>query len=133
VSLKTQELYLLVFVSRYLDLFTNFYSVYNVVMKIFYLSASGWIVYMLRAADPWRASYKAEMAEHDNFLQFRFAVLPCLLLAFFCNNVTHWWGVVPIPFAASTSFGASFEEYWWAFRCVDGDQTAAALRADALT
>jgi hypothetical protein len=48
ISLKTQELYLLVFLTRYLDLFTNFYSLYNTLMKVVYLAASGWIVYMLR-------------------------------------------------------------------------------------
>ena len=29
ISLKTQELYLIVFVSRYADLFSHFYSYYN--------------------------------------------------------------------------------------------------------
>ena len=29
ISLKTQELFLLVFVTRYLDLFTTYYSAYN--------------------------------------------------------------------------------------------------------
>jgi ER lumen protein retaining receptor len=29
ISIKTQELYLLVFIARYLDLFTTFYSVRN--------------------------------------------------------------------------------------------------------
>ena len=29
ISLKTQELYVIVFVSRYLDLFWNFLSIYN--------------------------------------------------------------------------------------------------------
>jgi ER lumen protein retaining receptor len=29
ISLKTQEMFLLVFITRYLDLFTTFYSAYN--------------------------------------------------------------------------------------------------------
>ena len=48
ISLKTQELYLIVFAARYLDLFTNFYSLYNSAMKVVYLAASGAIVWMLR-------------------------------------------------------------------------------------
>ncbi|KAF2305338.1 hypothetical protein GH714_004065 [Hevea brasiliensis] len=36
ISLKTQELYALVFLARYLDLFTEFISVYNSIMKIFW-------------------------------------------------------------------------------------------------
>ena len=46
LSLKTQELYLLVFVTRYLDLFTTLHSVYNTVMKIIYIGGAcgcrGW-------------------------------------------------------------------------------------------
>lgn len=38
ISLKTQQLYLLVFVSRYTDLFTNHTSAYNTVMKVLYLA-----------------------------------------------------------------------------------------------
>ena len=34
LSLKTQYLYAIVFTCRYLDLFTNFYSMYNTVLKV---------------------------------------------------------------------------------------------------
>lgn len=34
LSLKTQLLYAIVFTCRYLDLFTNFYSMYNTVLKV---------------------------------------------------------------------------------------------------
>ena len=36
ISVKTQELYLLVFVCRYLDLFEN-YSTYNTIFKVMYI------------------------------------------------------------------------------------------------
>ena len=48
ISRKTQELYLLVFVLRYLDLFTNFFSLYNTVMKVVYITASAGILYLMR-------------------------------------------------------------------------------------
>ena len=35
ISLKTQILYFIVFVTRYLDIFTNFWSIYNTIMKVF--------------------------------------------------------------------------------------------------
>ncbi|ORX68980.1 ER lumen protein retaining receptor [Linderina pennispora] len=38
ISLKTQALYFLVFVTRYLDLFTSFVSIYNTLMKLFFLA-----------------------------------------------------------------------------------------------
>jgi ER lumen protein retaining receptor len=34
ISLKTQELYCLVFIARYLDIFWNFISMYNTCMKV---------------------------------------------------------------------------------------------------
>ncbi len=37
ISLKTQCLYVLVFVTRYLDLFWNFSSLYNSVMKVVFI------------------------------------------------------------------------------------------------
>ena len=38
ISLKTQELYVIVFLARYLDLFWNFLSLYNWVWQAFYLN-----------------------------------------------------------------------------------------------
>ena len=40
ISLKTQELYVIVFVARYLDLFWNFLSVYNWVRRVAWLRTS---------------------------------------------------------------------------------------------
>jgi len=40
ISLKTQELFLIVFTTRYLDLFTTFYSIYNSFMKVAFVHES---------------------------------------------------------------------------------------------
>ena len=82
ISIKTQELYLLVFVSRYLDLFTTFYSFYNTIMKILYISATSYIIYMVRRTEPFKTNF--EKAQ-DSFLHWRFAVLPCAVLALIAN------------------------------------------------
>ena len=34
ISLKTQEIYVIIFLARYLDLFWNFLSIYNWIMKV---------------------------------------------------------------------------------------------------
>ncbi|KXS19880.1 ER lumen protein retaining receptor [Gonapodya prolifera JEL478] len=47
ISFKTQLLYLLVFVTRYLDLFSSYVSLYNSVMKVFFIASAGWIVYAM--------------------------------------------------------------------------------------
>lgn len=48
LSLKTQLLYALVFTTRYLDLFYSFYSLYNTLMKLFFLLTSYHIVFLMR-------------------------------------------------------------------------------------
>lgn len=101
ISLKTQELYLIVFLARYLDLFTNFHSVYNTCMKIFFIAASAWIIYLIRFKDPYRSSYEAQL---DTFLHLKFAVLPCAVLALVFNEGS-WSGGV----------GAYVFEIMWAF------------------
>jgi len=78
ISLKTQELYLLVFVCRYLDLFFSYISLYNSVMKIIYLVTAFWIVYLMRADIVVRQTYDKE---RDTF-RYIFLIVPCMILAF---------------------------------------------------
>ena len=78
VSIKTQELYLIVFVTRYLDLFTTYYSLYNSFMKILYISATAYIIYMVKGTERFKSTYDKA---HDSFLHYQFAVAPCVLLA----------------------------------------------------
>jgi ER lumen protein retaining receptor len=84
ISIKTQELYLIVFITRYLDLFTTFYSVYNSVMKLLYISATAYIIYMVRGTEPFKTNYDTA---HDSFLHWKFAVIPCVVLAIVTNLV----------------------------------------------
>merc|ERR1711957_1143235 len=46
ISLRTQELYAVVFCSRYVDLLWNFSSMYNWILKIGFIGASVAIVYL---------------------------------------------------------------------------------------
>lgn len=77
ISLKTQELYALVFVTRYLDIFTSFISFYNTVMKLIFLGSSFSIVWYIRRHRLVRKSYDKDQ---DTFRHY-FLVLPCLILA----------------------------------------------------
>ncbi len=52
VSCKTQEVYLVVFICRYLDLFMYFVSFYNTAMKVLFISATLFIIYLMRAKQP---------------------------------------------------------------------------------
>jgi len=78
ISLRTHELFLLVFLTRYTDLFTTYYGIYNSVMKVLYIGSTASIVYAIRYKQPICSSYdKAQ----DTFRHLEFAILPCLVLA----------------------------------------------------
>ena len=83
--MKTHELYLLVFLTRYLDLFTTFYSAYNSVMKLVYIAATASIVYTIKFQEPIKSTYEKGQ---DSFLHWQFAAIPCAVLAF----ITHLIG-----------------------------------------
>eukprot|EP00735_Rhodelphis_limneticus_P003490 TRINITY_DN14968_c0_g1::TRINITY_DN14968_c0_g1_i1::g.25803::m.25803 TRINITY_DN14968_c0_g1::TRINITY_DN14968_c0_g1_i1::g.25803 ORF type:complete len:217 (-),score=19.96,sp/Q5XHA2/ERD21_XENTR/57.82/6e-84,ER_lumen_recept/PF00810.13/1.5e-57,PQ-loop/PF04193.9/0.1,PQ-loop/PF04193.9/0.22,PQ-loop/PF04193.9/5.8e+03,ICMT/PF04140.9/1.9e+03,ICMT/PF04140.9/0.047 TRINITY_DN14968_c0_g1_i1:409-1059(-) len=79
VSLKTQILYAVVFTCRYLDIFWNFSSMYNYILKLFFLGSSYTIVYQMKTK--YKHSYDAT---HDTF-RIEFLIVPTLLLAMFVN------------------------------------------------
>ncbi|XP_024984725.1 ER lumen protein-retaining receptor-like isoform X1 [Cynara cardunculus var. scolymus] len=82
VSLKTQELYAMVFATRYLDIFTDFISVYNTIMKLIFLGSSFSIVWYIRHHRVVRRSYDKDQ---DTFRHY-FLMLPCLILALLVNE-----------------------------------------------
>ena len=53
LSCKTQEIYLIVFCMRYADLFMYYVSLYNTLMKIFFISATAFIIFMIRFKKPY--------------------------------------------------------------------------------
>mmetsp|Transcript_37514 Transcript_37514/g.60061 ORF Transcript_37514/g.60061 Transcript_37514/m.60061 type:complete len:221 (+) Transcript_37514:41-703(+) len=81
ISLKTQALYCVVFTCRYLDLFWNFWSLYNWVMKLIFIGSSYTIVYYMKYQKPTCKTYDAS---HDHFKVW-ILVIPCLILALFFN------------------------------------------------
>ncbi|PKA63833.1 ER lumen protein retaining receptor [Apostasia shenzhenica] len=82
ISLKTQELYALVFVSRYLNIFTDFISLYNTIMKLIFLGTSFSIVWYMKHHRIVRRTYDKD---HDTFRHY-FLVLPCIILALLINE-----------------------------------------------
>jgi ER lumen protein retaining receptor len=58
-------------------------------------AASGYVVYLLRAVEPYKSSYK-EQARDDSFRSYAFAVIPCAVLALLLNEAnfeSHWHGI----------------------------------------
>jgi len=79
ISLRSQELYALVFVTRYLDIFWNFISLYLTSMKLIFLGSTFYIIYLIRYK--YKATYDRE---HDSFRTV-FIIGPCVVLALIIN------------------------------------------------
>ena len=71
-----------VFCARYVDLFWNFSSMYNWVLKICFISASLAIVYFMRFGTPQKATYNADQ---DAF-PIQYLIGPCALLGLIVNQ-----------------------------------------------
>merc|ERR1711971_213555 len=80
ISGKSQILFLVVFVTRYLDLVTNFVSLYNTGMKVFFIVSAAATVYLMYVK--FRATYDGN---HDSF-RVEFLLAPVAILALVLNN-----------------------------------------------
>uniref|UniRef100_A0A7S1WCB9 ER lumen protein-retaining receptor n=1 Tax=Alexandrium catenella TaxID=2925 RepID=A0A7S1WCB9_ALECA len=60
VSCRTQEIYALVFMLRYLDLMWSFVSVYNTVMKSSFIISTVYLIYIMRHQPPVATTYDRE-------------------------------------------------------------------------
>lgn len=104
ISLKTQVLYALVFCTRYLDLFYNFTSLYNWVMKIIFIASSCAIVYVMKFHPHVSKSYEPNV---DN-MRMQFIIVPCFLLGLVINDYEY-------KDVANFSYVYWFVEVLWAF------------------
>lgn len=80
ISGKSQILFAIVYLTRYLDLFTTYVSLYNSVMKLLFLVGSGATVYLIYMK--FKATYDHN---HDSF-RIEFLIIPSALLAIVINH-----------------------------------------------
>lgn len=79
ISGKSQVLFAVVYITRYLDVFFTFISVYNTLMKVLFVSASCATVYLI--FQKFKPTYDGN---HDTF-RVEFAVIPAVVLALVFN------------------------------------------------
>ncbi|KAJ8646159.1 hypothetical protein MRB53_007907 [Persea americana] len=91
ISLKTQELYALVFATRYLDIFTDFVSVYNTIMKLIFLATSFSIVWYMRHHKIVYLYVKQVMWTFSLYME-AVAILPQLVLLQRTKNIDNLTG-----------------------------------------
>ncbi|CAD7945413.1 unnamed protein product [Amoebophrya sp. A25] len=77
VSCRMQEVYLIVFCCRYLDLLYEFISIYNSAMKIFFILSTGYMVYLMRFKPPINQTYDRSV---DSFKYELYFLAPCVIL-----------------------------------------------------
>lgn len=80
ISGKSQILFAIVYLSRYLDLFTTFISLYNTFMKVVFIASSLGTLYLMYVK--FRATYDHN---HDSF-RIEFLLIPCVLLGLLINH-----------------------------------------------
>jgi ER lumen protein retaining receptor len=102
ISLKSQILYFVVYISRYLDFFAmlkwDVLHIYNALMKIFFVGSEAAILYFI--TKKYRASYDPRM---DSF-RIALLVAPSIVLAFFMADTSQ-----------TRTFFGSVREYFWTF------------------
>lgn len=79
ISFKTQALYVTVFVTRYLDLFYDYVSLYNTLMKIFFIGSSVYILYLMKI------QYRPTQDPSIDTFRIEYLLGPCVLLGLIFN------------------------------------------------
>ncbi|KAI1716955.1 ER lumen protein retaining receptor domain-containing protein [Ditylenchus destructor] len=80
ISGRSQILFLIVFVCRYIDIATNFVSAYNTVMKLFFIGSSIATVYLM-----W-IKFKATYDRNHDTCRVEFLVIPAAVVALLINH-----------------------------------------------
>ncbi|XP_037069578.1 ER lumen protein-retaining receptor-like isoform X2 [Pollicipes pollicipes] len=80
LSGRSQALFLVTYLSRYLDLLSNFVSIYNTTMKIFFIVASAATVYLIFV------KFKSTYDRNHDSLRVELLLLPAAALALIINH-----------------------------------------------
>ncbi|KWU43643.1 ER lumen protein retaining receptor [Rhodotorula sp. JG-1b] len=80
ISFKSQLVYLVVFLTRYLDLLTGpWISLYNTVMKIFFISSSAYVLYLIKS------KYRPSQDPAIDTFRLEYIIGPCAVLGLIFN------------------------------------------------
>ncbi|KAF9649503.1 ER lumen protein retaining receptor [Thelephora ganbajun] len=79
ISFKTQALYVAVFITRYLDLLWSWVSLYNFIMKLFFIGSSCYVLYLMKVK--FRPTHDPSI---DTF-KIEYLIGPCVVLGLIFN------------------------------------------------
>jgi ER lumen protein retaining receptor len=95
ISCRMQEIYAIVFISRYLDLFWSFISIYNTVMKIIFISGTIYCIYLMRFHPAIKQTYERDK---DHFAYEKWLLGPCFVAGLLTSENT-----CTLPFSLSSA------------------------------
>ena len=88
VSAKTQEIYLIVFCTRYLDLFLYFVSFYNTLMKILFIGVTLYILYLMHYKIPLKNTYNRKT---EDIFPHIYLIPFALIMTILIHSNWDWW------------------------------------------
>ena len=82
-------MYLIIFLTRYMDLFTVYISLYNTVFKIVFITATAYIISLIKFKKPYSFGYDGKT---DSFNHYLFLYPPVLVITilFHLGNPTSY-------------------------------------------
>ena len=86
LSLKTQVLFLMVFCLRYIDIFFGIKTYYMTIMKIIFVVATAFTVYLMKFKKPYCLSYD----EAADTFPFYVLFIIALVLTIFIHKAFYW-------------------------------------------
>lgn len=92
ISLKTQILYVVVFLFRYLDVLTQYISLYNTLMKLFFIGASVYIVYLMTV------KYAKSIRENIDTFPVKYLLGPSVVMSLI---LTHKYSIREVTWSFS--------------------------------
>ena len=90
LSYRTQEMYLIVFSFRYLDLLFSYISIYNTIFKIFFISATSYLIYLIKYKKPYSLGYDPK-ADSFNHYFLIYPIVLIITIIFHVNNHHHYY------------------------------------------
>ena len=91
LSYKTQEIYLVVFVTRYIDLLLGWKSLYIFIMKILFISITAYTMYLMRYKKPFCLSYDRDSDSFPHYYVYLAALLMAVIIHKSFNPLDFTW------------------------------------------
>lgn len=91
LSYRTQELFLVVFIARYIDLIFVWRSFYLFIMKIIFIGLTAYTMYLMRQKKPFNLSYDKESDTFPHYYTYVAALVLAIIVHKSLNPLDFAW------------------------------------------